>query len=287
MRALTAGRRVGRGRGAGAGRSTEAGGELLLRERAKRASGQRLRLGTGERGDQPGTNELRARGGGGGRAAKQTRAACAGRAGRAEGARRGGGDEEGEGRRTRGGGGDGHREGEGRKCGEPWEGAGSLEEAGRGRGAWRRGGERERGGGREPGGGEAWGQGAGASEGEGNHVGGGKGRSAEWRRGAPEGRAQRRQRGDGGGERLQSPLPHSLRAPTTLPPSLAGGAGGWARSAFFPEPAVRAVPRPGWRSGPLAPGSFANRGRPIPGGSGQVRERGAGSGRTSRAPKRT
>jgi hypothetical protein len=92
VRALTAGQRVRRGRGAGAGRSTEAGGELLLRERAKRASGQRLRLGTGERGDQPGTNELRARGGDG-RAAKQTRAACARRAGREEGT----GSEEGEG----------------------------------------------------------------------------------------------------------------------------------------------------------------------------------------------
>lgn len=53
-------------------------------------------------------------------------------------------------------------------------------------------------------------------------------------------------------EPFHTRLPHSLRSPSTQPPSLARGAGGWARRAFVPEPAAGAVPLPGWRLSPFA-----------------------------------
>lgn len=166
-----------------------------------------------------------------------------------------------------------------------------MENPGRGQGAWRR-----QGGGGEPRGrvGKENVEGEGSLEekrrggrepepgGEGNHEGGGgKRRSA----GVEEGRSGGAEAARRWGWRAVPVSASSLALLSNHPPSLAGGAGGWARSAFFPEPAARAVPRPGWRSGPLAPGSSTSRGHPIPGGSGQVRERGAGSGRTSRAKR--
>lgn len=57
----------------------------------------------------------------------------------------------------------------------------------------------------------------------------GRGGAPGWRRGAPEGR---RQRGGGGGERFQSPLPHSLCSPTTLPRSPAALGAGLAAHSF-------------------------------------------------------
>lgn len=161
-------------------------------------------------------------------------------------------------------------------------GEGSLEEGWKGTVKGEGSPEQERRGGREP----EPGRGRGTSAGRGEMEGGAPG----WGRGTPEGRGRgggSAAVGVGAGWSFHTRLPHSLLFPSTQPPSFARGAGGWARRAFVPEPAARAVPRPGWRSGPFGRSNSASCGRWVPRGDGHVRDLRAGSAWTPRAKRRT